>query len=674
MTLSFRLMLITAALVLAAIAAVALVGFSQGRSASSALARESLSASQAVQNYFQERRQRELELISALMASDRAFVSYVSQALSMGTSGTAIDTASIRDLLNERRTQLGFDHAMLLDPSGRVIVDTKSIVQGRRDFSKRSGVRESLRSTAPASAVWSVENELWLVAVVPLLGGSNVEAFLVTSMVIDDAVASDIAQVSRTQLVFAVPGASGFVKAASTIDLADTQQLLAKLGQEQGRLRAASAANPVEFDAADAGGEVWRARALPIGAAEEGAWQVALVSPAQRQAVFGAVGRFVAVSSVVAVLAILLVPMAISRTVFKPLGVLAGAAERAGRGDLPQPIHVEGSAEIARLTRSFNRLLADLREQRDVENYVAELAEARGERGASGENPTPSPGGLGAAHGWLKPGTIFANRYEIRYQVARGGMGVVYRAHDRELNEAVALKTLSVDSPGGARLAELLRTEIRTARRITHPNVVRTFDFGQEGSVLYISMEFVQGVTLRDALLKTGRVRYYAALRIARQLCAGLGAAHRSGTLHGDIKPSNVMLEYNGNAKLMDFGVSRSSGGKLDARLTSSTFAGTPAYLSPEQAQGREGSERSDIYSLGIVFNEMFTGNLPISGTNTEELCLNHVSQPPIKPSEFWPEIPPMLEAIILRCLEKEPSNRYANTDALRDDLERLRV
>ncbi len=671
MTLSFRLMLITAALVLAAIASVALVGYTQGRSASSALARESLSASQAVQNYFQERRQRELELISALMASDPAFVSYVAQALAAGANGGTIDSASIRDLLNERRAQLGFDYAMVLDPTGHVVVDTKAIIQGKRDLSGRSGVRESLRTNAPASAVWAVDNELWLVAVVPLLGGSNVEAYLVTSMVIDNVEANEIAKVSRTQLVFAVPSAGGFVHVASTLDLADTRQILATLGREQERLKAAGSV-PAEFDAPDAAGELWRARALPIGAPEEGAWQVALVSPAQRQAVYGAVGRFVAFSSVIAVLAILLVPMAISKTVFKPLGVLAGAAERAGRGDLPQPIQVEGSAEIARLTRSFNRLLADLREQRDIENYVGELAEARGERGIGGDDPTPSPGGQ--AHGWLKPGSTFAKRYEIRYHVARGGMGVVYRAHDRELNEAVALKTLSVDSEGGARLAEMLRSEIRIARRITHPNVVRTFDFGQEGNVVYISMEFVQGVTLRDALLKTGRVRYYAGLRIARQLCAGLGAAHRSGTLHGDIKPSNVMLEYNGNAKLMDFGVSRSSGGKLDARLTSNTFAGTPAYLSPEQAQGREASERSDIYSLGIVFSELFTGNLPISGNNTQELCLNHVSQPPIKPSEFWPEIPPQLESIILRCLEKDPANRYPNTDALRDDLERLRV
>ncbi len=672
MSLNLRLVLITAALVVAAIAAVAGVGYFQGQRASTALARESLSASQAVQNYFQERRKRELELISALMASDPAFVSYVSLALRTSTANSRIDSASIRDLLAERRVQLGFDHAMVLDTGGHVVVDTRAIVQGRRDLSRRSGVRDALRTSAPASAVWVDNGELWLVAVVPLLGGGNVEAYLVTEMLIDDKVAIDLAKVSRTQLMFAVPQGKSYLPAASTVDLASTKQFLASLPPPQ-KFAAATELAPIEFDATDAAGAVWRARALPIGDTDEGGVQVALVSPAQRQAIFGAVGRFVAVSSVIAVLAILLVPFVISRAVFRPLGALASAAERAGRGEIPQLLRVEGSAEIARLTRSFNRLLADVREQRDVESYVADLADARGERGPSVEQLTPHADATGVSN-VLLPGTQFAQRYDIRYLVARGGMGEVYRAHDRELNESVAIKTLRLDSPGGAKLGELLKGEIRTARRITHPNVVRTFDFGYEGNIAYVSMEFVQGVTLRDALLKTGRIRYYAGLRIARQLCAGLGAAHRSGALHGDIKPSNVILQYNGNAKLMDFGVSRPSSGKLDARQSAATFTGTPAYLSPEQAQGREASERSDIYSLGILLNEMFTGNLPITGDDTQELCTNHLSRAPIRPSEFWPEIPPLLESIILRCLEKDPANRYENTDALRDDLERLRV
>lgn len=673
MSLNTRLLLITALLIGLAIAVAAALGLWRGERFARSVAEESLATSQSVQDYFQQRRLRELELISALMASDRPFVSYVAQALNTPAGGLTLDGESIRDLLNERREQLGFDHAAVLDRTGRLVVDTSRIVQGTRDVSKLPGVADAIRDLAPKSAIWIDEGRALLVAIVPLLAGQTLEAFLVTGMAIDEEVAREIAKASRTDLVYVVPaGPNQYTAVASTLDLAQTQQLVASLGERHAEFKAAASRAATELNKITIGGQVWRARVSYFGDPANDALQVALVSPDQQRVVASGLTNTMLWSGGAAVLLLMLVPLAISRTVLRPLNQLADGADRAGRGELPQPIRVVGSGEIARLGRSFNRLLADLREQRDVENYIAELWQLRSDSGVRRDDTSPTT--LAVQHSNLVPESLFGGRYEIAERVASGGMGVVYRAYDRELRETVALKTLSAAAQADPGLIEHLKSEIRTARRITHTNVVRTFDFGQAEGISFISMEFLHGMTLREALLRTGRVRLYAGLRIARQICAGLGAAHKCGVLHRDLKPSNVMLALNGTAKIMDFGISRPSSGRVDARHRESTFAGTPTYASPEQLQGRDASEASDIYSLGVMFSEMFTGNLPIEGKDTFEIAIGHVERPPIHPSVFWPEIPPLLEALILRCLEKDPSNRYPNMDALRDDLERCRT
>jgi len=295
--------------------------------------------------------------------------------------------------------------------------------------------------------------------------------------------------------------------------------------------------------------------------------------------------------------------------------------------------------------------------------------------GGVGRGATPAGRSVAAGVATLsgiEPGALMAHRFEILAVLGSGGMGVVYKARDRELDDLVALKMLKRDLWGDRGQLERLKSELKLARKITHPNVLRTYDFGEVDGIPFISMEYVRGVTLRFLLDQTHRLPYSAGLRLAKQLCAGLGVAHTAGVLHRDIKPENLILEPTGNAKLMDFGIARPLERAGAGQTQAGFVVGTPQYLSPEQLQGREPDVRADIYSCGVVFYEVFTGKLPFAAATDVELLMKSLKEPPPPPAEHWPEIPPRLEGIILRCLKKEPDERYANVDDLHRDLDEL--
>jgi serine/threonine-protein kinase len=279
----------------------------------------------------------------------------------------------------------------------------------------------------------------------------------------------------------------------------------------------------------------------------------------------------------------------------------------------------------------------------------------------------------GARAAVLDPGVVVGGRYRILAQLGAGGMGIVYKAHDLELDDVVALKMLRPNAMIDTEQLERLKSEIKLARKITHPNVLRTFDFGDVDGQPFISMEYVRGLTLRYLLSETQRIPYTAGLRIARQLCAGLAAAHEVGVLHRDIKPENLILEQTGNAKLMDFGIARPIRRTAPGHTEQGTFVGTPNYSPPEQLAGEALDQRADIYSSGVLMCEMFCGKLPFAGSNTLEIYIAQTQTEPIKPSTFWAEIPPPMEAIILRCLQRKPADRFASATELAQALAQLR-
>ena len=272
-------------------------------------------------------------------------------------------------------------------------------------------------------------------------------------------------------------------------------------------------------------------------------------------------------------------------------------------------------------------------------------------------------------------GSVLGERFELLSELGAGGMGVVYKALDRTLDELVALKMLKQDLWGDQGRLEGLKEELKLARKISHPNVLRTFDFGDADSFPFISMEYVRGITLKHLLDQSGRLPLSAGLRLARQLCKGLAAAHARGVLHRDIKPENLIIEPNGNSKLMDFGIAKPIQRQRIDQTQPGMLVGTPFYVAPEQLEGVEADERSDIYACGVVFYEIFTGALPYpAGGGLGDIIQRKLHADPTPPREQWPEIPPTLESIINRCLERDREERFRDVPSLLEELERLRA
>jgi len=275
----------------------------------------------------------------------------------------------------------------------------------------------------------------------------------------------------------------------------------------------------------------------------------------------------------------------------------------------------------------------------------------------------------------LALGHLFANRYHIDSILGRGGMGVVYKATDTQLDETVAIKTLPGDvmtrSPEDL---ERFKREIRLARRITHRNVLRTFDYGEAEGVYFISMEFVRGYTLAELLDEADerRVAMRAAVGLTRQICRGLQAAHEQGIIHRDIKPQNVLVDAKGEAKLMDFGIARLAEAP-EGVTQQGLIIGTPHYMSPEQVQGKQLDPRSDVYSLGVLIYEMLIGRRPFESSSLTGVLTAHITEAPKPPIDLRPDISPAMNKVILRCLAKDPAARYANAGALLADMEEYR-
>lgn len=259
-------------------------------------------------------------------------------------------------------------------------------------------------------------------------------------------------------------------------------------------------------------------------------------------------------------------------------------------------------------------------------------------------------------------------RYELLERVGVGGMGVVYRARDRETQEIVALKVLKPEIAADPTMDERFKNELRLARRITHKNVCRIYDFNRLDGLAYISMEFIEGETLRALLDRVGALPHPHALSVLRQVCAGLREAHVQGVVHRDLKPENIMVSASGFVKLMDFGIARSTD---MAATATQTLIGTPAYISPEQANGAHVDPRSDIYSLGLILYECVTGRRAFSGDTPLAVAIKQLQETPPAPRTLKPELPAHIDRAILRCLRKHPDKRFASVNELLKALKR---
>jgi len=266
---------------------------------------------------------------------------------------------------------------------------------------------------------------------------------------------------------------------------------------------------------------------------------------------------------------------------------------------------------------------------------------------------------------------VLNDRYEIAGVLGQGGMAKVFKGTDRVLGRTVAVKVLAPHFADDEGFVARFRREAQAAAALNHPNIVGVFDTGSQNGVHFIVMEYVEGRTLRDVIRADAPLLPERAIEITDAVARALSAAHEAGLVHRDIKPGNIMLTRGGEVKVMDFGIARTTTG--DTLTQTAAILGTALYLSPEQAQGQQVDARSDIYSLGCVFYEMLTAHSPFEGDSPVAIAYRHVRETPRLPSELNPDVPPELDAVVMKMLAKNPENRYQSAPELREDLERVR-
>jgi serine/threonine protein kinase/Tfp pilus assembly protein PilF len=270
----------------------------------------------------------------------------------------------------------------------------------------------------------------------------------------------------------------------------------------------------------------------------------------------------------------------------------------------------------------------------------------------------------------LSSGITFAGRYEIIEELGKGGMGRVYRVKDEKLDEEMALKVLKPEIAADKGMIERFKNELKLARKIAHRNVCKMYDLNEEEETPYITMEYVKGEDLKSFIRKKKKLKEEEVIALAKQVCEGLAEAHELGVVHRDLKPQNIMIDEKSNAKVMDFGIARSV--EAPGITHTGMMIGTPDYISPEQAEGEEADQRSDIYALGVILYEMVTGSVPFKGDTAFSVALKHKSKLPSDPKKLNPDVSENLSRLILICMEKDRQRRYQTAEGLLNDLRNI--
>jgi serine/threonine-protein kinase len=266
----------------------------------------------------------------------------------------------------------------------------------------------------------------------------------------------------------------------------------------------------------------------------------------------------------------------------------------------------------------------------------------------------------------IETSALLADRYRLVRLIAAGGMGTVWEAHDVLLDRPVALKSMAEGLAADPEFVERFRREARAAGRLTHPNLARIYDFGDDGGAPFLVMELIDGETLHDLIGREGPLPVADAVRIAGEIAAGLEAAHGAGIVHRDVKPANVMLDRAGGVKITDFGIAAAAS---NTRLTQGSGLGTATYASPEQTRGERVTAASDVYSLGVVTHEMLTGRPPFDGPSPVAIALAHAEQEPPSIRAARPEVPAGVAAVVERALAKDPRDRPESAEAFAGEL-----
>jgi len=628
---------------------------------------------------FQQNRYEELHRSLAVVLNNAGTISMMS---TLVPETGRPDPATVFDTLKrEQASSVRADFLIATTPEGQGLARTDRPLPYGADLSGVPTIAGAMQG-AQTEGIWLSGGKLYHVVAAPVLeGGSHLRGVIAAAFQINDEVARNLEQLLNTQVVFLADAAKPAepakpVLAASTMGPVGGAAAKAVEGRNdlvQAVMRGGKTIGPLALEIS---GDTYLAYLLPIRSSTDqivGA-AMAMRSRERELAPFRQIRNITILVGLASLVFAFILSFFLARRITGPVGRLVRATEAVRVGNLDPPdLPVDSQDEVGILARSFRAMLEELREKAALEQYVASLNLTPGVGGEFAETVVAGRFTATSTGAGLEPevGRLFASRYEIQGLLGKGGMGVVYRAHDRDLDDAVAIKTLRGEAlTADPTLLDRFKQEIRLARRITHPNILRTHDLGETGGLRYLSMEFVKGLTLKQLVEAGDILPTPVGLRIAKQICAGLAAAHEVGVIHRDIKPQNILIESTGGLKIMDFGIARL---KEEHGMTAEgTVVGTPDYMSPEQARGKPLDFRSDIYSTGVVLYEVFTGTPPFDGDTPLAVVLKHIQENPPSPQARNPKIDPKISQIVLKCMQKDPKDRYQTINELYEALTKV--
>jgi serine/threonine-protein kinase len=605
-----------------------------------------------------------LQQVASVLGQIPTYISYVDQSLRSG------DRSSLLDFAREMSVQGGADWALITDHAGVLQASTRSAEAFGDSLGESALVGHALGGE-PTEGIWvestSAGDSLFQAVAVPLgAKGAAVSGAMVLALPIDGAFAERLKRQTASEVVFVAFDTAGVPRVAvSTLPPGTIDSALMARYPATGT---APDSVPSRLKV-PAGGLTWIAAAGPLSTASGlivGEY-AGLRAREAELAPFTGLQRSILFAFLGALAIALVISLLLAGQITRPLRRLVAMTRDVAQGRYSGTVDIRSRDEIGELAEAFQGMLAELREKQRLVEFL----------GRTGVQTLQVPATAIVTVSRLGPGSVLANRYEIRQQLGAGGMGVVYRALDRELQEQVAIKTLKPELLGDANLLERFKQEIRLARRISHPNVVRTHDLGESDGTYFITMEYVEGTSLDQLVSGRGSLPLDVTLTIGRQLLRALAVAHDQGVVHRDIKPQNLVVDAQGFLKVMDFGIARLVEGRqtTGAGLTAEgSIIGTPEYMAPEQLMGHAVDGRADLYAVGTVLFECATGKLPLSGTSFATVLMKQVQEAPPDPRRLVPALPESFAVLVLKALAKRPEDRWQSAEEFLQAVDRVRA
>ena len=625
----------------------------------------------------------------ALQSTRRAVDDYLAaRTRTLGRASTvATDVPQYRQrLLDQRQRAEALDQADdvrgLIGAAWVLVTNSEAILIARTDYREQQGVDLSIAplvanalSGDQTSGAWldDVRGAMFMAVGTPLRDRPTAAPLgaLVATYQIDDSLAGAIKQATNSDVVFfMLDTLNKPVVAGSTVPAQDIGPALQGAVNTEALAADTGGGTPL---AATMNGEhlIGLAGAIRSPSGDVRGGFVALRSREAELALFNTLRRTMLWAVALGVVLALIWAFMQARQIAGPVRRLVLATRQVQDGDFSVDVAVESRDEIGILSKAFKSLVDDLKAKAALVDYMMETS--GGAPTQRLDSATTVVRAAGGGREPLRPGAVFAGRYEVKEIIGAGGMGIVYRAFDRELQEPVAIKTLRPESMGSGAGLERFKQEIRLARRIAHRNVVRTYDLGEQNGMYYLTMEYVEGTSLKQLIVSRGKLPVEVTLTVGKQLCRALEVAHAEGVIHRDIKPQNIVVEPNGFLKVMDFGIARLVNPPQGKGLTEAgTSIGTPDYMSPEQLSGLELDSRSDLYAAGVVLFECLTGRLPFEAETTWALIAKHLEEDAPDPRALNPDVPGALGVVILTAMAKDPNKRFASASQMHDALARI--